>query len=880
MRSRRWAHVLVVVATAGVAGRSVFSAPVKHPEANELGTLGSGSGSAKPAGSATLEANEIPDWRAGPAKFAVAPFENHSSVKVLDWIIAGGPFEIAEKTEGVLGLTPTGGPLYVGGAQVLADPVPVAAFAAQEGATFVVTGWFDRPNWKLRLDIMVWKIAGGVAVVAGEGQRTGEPATYHQLLGDALAEAWTRAGVAVSVAQRERLQRALAIDVYAVNLMGRGLGHLTGALEKVDLKAAEKDLERSVIIDPKCFEAQRVLGELYLAMAPGDAKAASKATGKFNYANDLAPDDLASLRAAAMGAARANKHELALELFGKLVKRQPWDLDARFQLGNAAWALGQVALAQHQLEQVTAHAPDQLTARRVLVLIHASRSDTRRLVAELEAIAVRAPDDLEIKADLATGYGALGQWDRAATALEAIAAARPPDLALLVRIGDSHRKQKDLDAAIAWYTRAAKQAPESSLPGFAIAQALFDAGKYGAASRAYIGLQKYREDLPAAESALGAIAFIQNRPNDAAWYLRRATREAPRSLPTWQALIAAELARKDTKTALADLDAAFEAWPGDGALHYLAGIAHALVNERVVARAELAHALAIAPDMGSARGALEALDAGGIVTLQFVPQLVRPWGDAEQLADKLDHYAATQKSMATARVAYQTQLLAMLGLLNLGPDAKPRRGGAPGTCPIGDVAPAWAIGFRELQQYERLGVELELAYRYLMRHDEAGVTAGLLPNARTEVATAKRDYRLALADVAELRAEWTRSLMPELHRIGCNDKLLAAAVADPAHYHVVEEDHSDAIPKTAPPRSKAHATFYVDNTNCPDAVAVWIDGAQIGEVAPGRRSALVADAGERGLCLIGPSGAQCGDRGTVRQVYLHDGWSVTLHCPK
>jgi hypothetical protein len=43
---------------------------------------------------------------------------------------------------------------------------------------------------------------------------------------------------------------------------------------------------------------------------------------------------------------------------------------------------------------------------------------------------------------------------------------------------------------------------------------------------------------------------------------------------------------------------------------------------------------------------------------------------------------------------------------------------------------------------------------------------------------------------------------------------------------------------------------------------------------------LVADGGERSLCLLPPGSAQCGDRGTVRQVYLHDGWSVTMHCPK
>src|SRR5262249_45752261 len=148
-----------------------------------------------------------------------------------------------------------------------------------------------------------------------------------------------------------------------------------------------------VFIDPKCYEAQRVLGELYLAAAAidpkaTDPKAAARALAKFNYANDLAPDDIESLRAAASGAAQTGKRELALGLFRRLVTRRPWDLEARFQLGDALWLTGDPAGAEKQLEQVTAHHPDHLAARRVLVLIHASRSETKKLVAELEAIAV------------------------------------------------------------------------------------------------------------------------------------------------------------------------------------------------------------------------------------------------------------------------------------------------------------------------------------------------------------------------------------------------------------------------------------------------------------------------------------------------------------
>ncbi|MBV8763210.1 MAG: tetratricopeptide repeat protein [Deltaproteobacteria bacterium] len=831
------------------------------------------------------ETADIPDWQPGPPTVAVTPFENHvANGKSLEWIIAEAPFEIAEKSQGVLGLDATGAPLFVPGEAVPAEPDTVAAYGIKTGADYVVTGWFDRPGDVLRIAVLIWKMDKGKASVVAQSLKGGPPASYHRILGDAMGEAWQKVGVTVDVARAERLGRTLANDQYPTFMMGRGLGYFTGALSAMagdgkgpDLKAAEHDLERAVFLDPKLYEAQRLIGELYMAEAPTDPKMAAKAAGKFNYAADLAPEDIASLRAAAYATTAQAKWEPALELWQKLVRLRPWDLDARYQLGATLWQLGDAHRAEKQLEQVTAHQPAHLPARRVLVLIHASRSDTPKLVRELEAIAIRAPDDLEVKGDLATAYGALGRWPDAIKALEQVADKRPNDLALLVRIGDAHRKTGDLDGALAWYGRAGKLAPESSLPGFAIAQAYVDAGKLAEASRAYTLLQKYAADLPLAEQALGVIALLQGKADDAAWYLRKAVREEPRILEIRRDVIAAELMRKDAAAALGQLEPALAAWPEDATLHYFAAIAHHLDNDDTTAREELTTALAKHPGMPAAQSAQAALAAGAQPALDYKPELVRPWGDGNALQASLDSYNVLASTIATVRVEYQAHLLALLGNLGSGPLAK---GKPPRTCPVGKLAPSWAAAQAALQRYEKLGVELEAEYRFIMKHDELGLTQGLLPNGRTAVADAKKSFRATLADIGELRAEWARGLQPELRQAGCGDRLLAAAVADPMRYRVIEEDKPEDIPTHAPPRAKPRSTFFVDNTRCPDPIDVWIDGAQIGQVAPGRRSALVADGGERTLCLLGPGAAQCGDRGTVRQVYLHDGWSVTVHCPK
>ncbi len=883
-------------------GTAVFAQP--SDPAEEVARPAS---AAAAAAAPTTSATAVPDWAPGPPTLVVTPFENHVvNGKSLEWIVAEAPFEIAEKAENVLGLEAEMPPLYVPGTRIPPDPDTVNDFAKQAGAAFVVTGWFDRVGENLRIAVLIWKADKTVATIVGQAQRMGPPAQYHKILGEAAGEAWSEAGITVDVDRSERLSRTLSADVYPVFMMGRGLGHFTGALEAMDafrllatgsagsagsgsgsagapigpdLESAKHDLERAVFLDPKLFEAQRLLGELYMVTAAGDPKLIAKATGKFNYAADLAPDDVPSLRAAAFAMARAGKHEVALELFRKLVGKRPWDLDARYELGSAMWQGGEADAAERQLEQVTAHAPDHLQARRVLVLIHASRNDTPGLIRELEAIETRLPLDLDIKSDLASAYGAIGEWPKAIKALELIAAQRPFDLALLVRIGDAHRRHGSLDTALAWYQRATRVEADSSLPGFAIAQALFDAGRLPEASRAYTSLLKFAADRPAAVHALGVIAYLSNVTGEAAWNLREAVKTAPRVLASRRALVAAELARKDATAALAQVDAALVGWPTDGPLHYLAGVANALAGDTAAARDQFTLALQFTPNLAAANAALSALSAGATPALDFKPEIVRPWGDGEALQEVLDRYEHSTTAMLDLRTRYQRDVLELLGSVGQGPAARVKPGSVH-ICPAGEIAPTWHRAQQELTQYQRLGVDLEFAYRYIARHDDAALTAGLLPNSRAAVASAKKGYRTALADVGELRAEWTRGVTPELRAAGCSDKLLAAAFSDPLRYKVIQEDKPDPIPVRPPLRAKPRTTFFVDNTRCADQVEIWIDGAHIGQVAPGRRSALVADGGERTLCLLLPGGAQCGDRGTVRQVYLHDGWSTTLYCPK
>ena len=86
------------------------------------------------AGADPTPTPDLPDWKPGPAKIAVTPFENHvSNGKSLDWVVAEAPFEIAEKAENVLDLDAVNAPLFVPGERIPADPDTVADYAKKAG---------------------------------------------------------------------------------------------------------------------------------------------------------------------------------------------------------------------------------------------------------------------------------------------------------------------------------------------------------------------------------------------------------------------------------------------------------------------------------------------------------------------------------------------------------------------------------------------------------------------------------------------------------------------------------------------------------------------------------------------------------------------------
>ncbi|HEY3352229.1 MAG TPA: hypothetical protein VGQ83_03205 [Polyangia bacterium] len=213
------------------------------------------------------------------------------------------------------------------------------------------------------------------------------------------------------------------------------------------------------------------------------------------------------------------------------------------------------------------------------------------------------------------------------------------------------------------------------------------------------------------------------------------------------------------------------------------------------------------------------------------------------------------------------------------------------------VAEPFARAQRLGQDYLNQGRDLVRVYDLLTKLDELGETAGLTSDYRAKVHRVREVYRGLKSDYREMKYTFHEQLIPEVRHAGCDpDALVAAAVKgvkEAAKAEAAEAAASapapttippQAMPKRAtadtPPRPATMITFNVDNAHCQSAVTVTVDGTVAGEVQAQSRGGFRTRSGPHELCLLhATSPGKCGQPGTIRKTYLHDGWTIQLRCP-
>ena len=274
--------------------------------------------------------------------------------------------------------------------------------------------------------------------------------------------------------------------------------------------------------------------------------------------------------------------------------------------------------------------------------------------------------------------------------------------------------------------------------------------------------------------------------------------------------------------------------------------------------------------------------------VEGAPEVEVVFGDSEFFKRHIDRFTALDRAMEATRSSFARNVQGAVGALG-----RSRRG----ACPVDHVARPYYEARRDGETYRALGAELESEQSLIRQLDELGETAALTPDYRWKVNQVAGHYRRALVDLKEMRISFVTQLGGEIRHRGCAPSALlkrgaelVASQTQVAEAEAPADDPRDQKPRPRPrPGQEPEApvvpattiTFYVDNRACPSSQGVYLDGQLLGVVAADARAAFQALAGRHALCLItGGSAARCGDPGTIRAAFLHDGWSIALHCGK
>lgn len=253
------------------------------------------------------------------------------------------------------------------------------------------------------------------------------------------------------------------------------------------------------------------------------------------------------------------------------------------------------------------------------------------------------------------------------------------------------------------------------------------------------------------------------------------------------------------------------------------------------------------------------------------------FGDIDRYKRHVDSFFSIHRDMTRARKLFSKHTKAALSLV-----AEHSRG----KCPVEQLGPHYYRAHEQGERYRAFGSGLEREYVAIRRLDRFGDTDALTPDYRWRVNRTRALYARALTDYKEMRFSFLDQLGAELAARGCGKRaLLEVGRAAPA-----SEPDEVSAPYRAPnwrarkddkvnEDSVIPATFFVDNKRCGRPMEVYIDGQLIGEVAAKTKTAFQTTTGRHTLCLI-ESGSmkQCGEPGTIRSAYFHEGWSAALHC--
>ncbi len=185
--------------------------------------------------------------------------------------------------------------------------------------------------------------------------------------------------------------------------------------------------------NPQFALAQRALGDAYLTK--GDD---NRALGAYESSLKLQPDDLETLRAAALLCLKHGLAARALPLLERLVQLQPNDADMRVELAGVYGGAAQFKKAEEQFRAALSLQPQNPAALLGLGGLYLKDHRTEQAVPLLKKAAELAPGTAKPLYLLGWAYNWLGRYSEAVAALEQAASRAPQDAEIYYQLAHAY----------------------------------------------------------------------------------------------------------------------------------------------------------------------------------------------------------------------------------------------------------------------------------------------------------------------------------------------------------------------------------------------------------------------------------------------------------
>ncbi len=258
------------------------------------------------------------------------------------------------------------------------------------------------------------------------------------------------------------------------------------------------------------------------------------------------------------------------QVYRRLVKDNPRNVEALFQLGLVLWRQGRHGAAIECLEQVATLEPGQHVVHHYLGLCHQALRQLDRALGHFARFAQHKPESGEAHNNLGITHAQLGQRDQAAACFEQALRAKPDfaeahnnygnvrgeqgrladaaehyqkALALKPNYAEAHhnlgvifKRQGDLAQAIACFRAAIAHNPRYAEALLHLGEACTMAGRLNEAATAYRQLIAVKPDHPDAAGLLATVLGQQDRLDDAIACLHQSLLFRPDSPETYHTL--------------------------------------------------------------------------------------------------------------------------------------------------------------------------------------------------------------------------------------------------------------------------------------------------------------------------------------------------------